>query len=217
MPPDLMVDAWFRHDVTSRQDWTDVIQRIDSQFGRLDCLVNNAGTYLVERIADTSMEQVRRVMAVNVESILLSLQASQELLRRSGKERCGGASVVNISSTAGLRGVAFSAVYCASKGAVTLLTRSVAKEFAVLRYPIRVNSVHPAGVDTPMVDSIIDRQVELELWPTREAAKAGFNALHPFGRIARPEEVAGGVVFLCSPAASFMTGSELVIDAGYSA
>jgi len=213
-PKDWMADAWWQLDVTSAEDWTRVVDEIGKRFGRLDCLINNAGIALVEHIADTSLEQWRRVMSVNVESVLLGLQAALPLLRESGKDRVGGSSAVNISSTAGLRGAALNAAYCASKGAVTLLTKAAAKEFAALQYPIRVNSIHPGVVGTPMVDSIATRYVEVGVCPSMEEAKQAFIAATQLRRMGRPEDIAGGAVFLCSPAASFMTGAELVIDGG---
>lgn len=216
-PYDLQVDCWLQHDVTSADAWGRVVGEIRSRFGRLDCLINNAGTSLVEHIAQTSIEQWRRASSVNVESVLLGMQASLPLLRESGATRAGGSSIVNFSSVAGLRGVAFNAAYCASKGAVTLLSKSAAKEFAALRYPVRVNSIHPGGVDTLMMDSIMERYVEVGFASSVEAVKAQFNAMSPYGRMAQPSEIAGGVVFLCSPAASYMTGSELVIDGGVTA
>lgn len=213
-PKDLNVDAWWKHDVTSTGDWRRLVDEIRRKFGRLDCLVNSAGVSLVQSIADTSIDQWRRVMSVNVESVLIGLKTSLPLLCESGKDRTGGSSVVNISSAAGLRGVAFNAAYCASKGAVTLLSKSAAKEFAALGYPIRVNSIHPGSVDTRMMDSILARYVELGRAVSMEEQKVAFTSRNPLGRMARPAEIAGGVVFLCSDAASFMTGSELVIDGG---
>lgn len=213
-PKDWAGDAWLRQDVTSAEDWARVMDDIGSRFGGLHCLVNNAGIALVETIAETSLAQWRRIMSVNVESILLGLQASLPLLRESGKERPGGSSVVNISSVAGLRGAPLSAAYSASKGAVTLLTKSAAKEFAGLRYPIRVNSVHPGVVETPMIDSIVQRYVDVGFCSSMAQAKEDFVSRTPMRRLALPEDIAGGVVFLCSPAASFMTGAELVVDGG---
>lgn len=215
-PADLDVDAWFQHDATSADDWNRIVRDVRTRFGRLDCLVNNAGMSLLQRFADTSLDQWRRVLSVNVESVVLGMQATLPLLRESGHRRTGGASVVNISSITSLRGSVFGAAYSASKGAMTLLTKSVAKEFAALGYPVRVNSVHPGVVETHMTDVVLARYVELDLGSAEEQ-RVAFHTMHPLGRMAQPEEVAGGVVFLCSPAASFMTGSELVIDGGYTA
>lgn len=215
-PPDLTVEAWLTHDVTSPDDWARVVGDVHRRFGRLDCLINNAGTSCLERFADTSLEQWRRVFSVNVESAVLGMQAFLPLLNESGHKRVGGAAVVNVSSIAGLRGGAWGAAYCASKGAMTLLSKSVAKEFAALKYPIRVNSVHPGVVETRMTDVVLAKYVELGI-ASMDAQRAAFDAMHPLGRIAKPEEIAGGVVFLCSSAASFMTGSELVIDGGLTA
>ena len=207
---------YLRHDVTSEADWTRVAGEIAGQHGRLDALVNNAGWSIVESIADTPLATWRRVQAINVESVLLGLHACMPMLREAGATRAGGASVVNFSSVGGLRGAAFNAAYCSAKGAVTLFTKSAAHEYGALKWPIRVNSVHPGGIDTAMMQGILDRYAELN-GGTSEAARAGVEARHPLGRLGDPAEIAGGVVFLCSPAASFMTGSELVIDGGFTA
>jgi NAD(P)-dependent dehydrogenase (short-subunit alcohol dehydrogenase family) len=209
--------TWMRHDVTSEADWRKVLERVRDEFGRLDCLVNSAGICPIHSIADTSLEIWRKVSAVNIESILLGLQTSLPLLRESGRDRIGGASVVNLASTAGLIGVPFAAAYCASKGAVTLLTKAAAKEFATLKYPIRVNSVHPSSVESSMMDTNFARFVDVGLASSKETAHARTAERNPMGRLARPEEIAGGVVFLCSPAASYMNGAELVIDGGITA
>jgi NAD(P)-dependent dehydrogenase (short-subunit alcohol dehydrogenase family) len=213
-PSSLHCAEWLTHDVTSESEWERVILEVTRGFGRLDCLIQNAGISLVSPIAETSLEQWRRVMSVNTESVLLGLKASIPHLRRAGEGRAGGSSVVICSSAAGLRGVEFNAAYCASKGAVTLLSRSAAREFAALRYPIRVNSIHPSGVETTMLNSIFARYAELGLAPSAEAAKNAGLANHPLHRLATAEEIAGAAVFLCSPAASYMTGAELLIDGG---
>lgn len=214
---DSNVDTWFQLDVTSQDEWAKVAADVRRRFGRLDCLINNAGISMVESIADISVEKWRRVFSVNVEGALLGLQSMLPLMRVGGGDRVGGASVVNVSSTAGLRGVALNSAYCASKGALRMLSRSAAKEFAVLKYPIRVNSIYPGNIETDMMGSILSRYVDMGLASSAEEQKALFISRSPSGRVAKPAEVAGAVAFLCSSAASYMTGSELVIDAGLTA
>jgi NAD(P)-dependent dehydrogenase (short-subunit alcohol dehydrogenase family) len=210
-------DAYYQHDVSSEADWERVAGAIRTGYGRLDALVNAAALARVSRIEDTTLAAWRAVQAVNVESILIGMQAMLELLKVGAKGRKGGASIVNFSSVGGQRGAAFVAAYCSSKGAVKLLSKCAAIEFAALGYGIRVNSVHPGGVATDMLESMMQRYVDLGAVPSREAAQAAIVANHPIGRLGTPDEIGGGVVYLCSSAASFVTGSELVIDGGFTA
>lgn len=201
-------------DVTDEAAWQDVIAQIDREFGRLDILVNNAGISVTNSIASTSLAEFRRCMAINVDSIFLGTRSAQSLLAKSGADRQGGSSIINLSSVGGLRGAPFMSTYCASKGAVKLYSKSAALEFALLKLPIRVNSVHPGGIETNMMDTIFARYVEEGLFPDLDAARATVSAGHAMSRMGKPEEIADGIVYLASPAASFMTGSELVIDGG---
>lgn len=204
-------------DVTNEEGWRDLATEIERRYGRLDCLVNNAGIAVVATIAEDTLESWRKVQSVNVESIFLSLKSLLPLLRISGETRKGGASVVNLSSVGGIGGAPLMTSYCTSKGAVRLLSKAAATEFAALSYNIRVNSVHPGGIETSMMDHIITRYVELGVSPNKESARASVDKQHPLKRWGLPEEIAGGIVYLCSPAASFVTGSELVIDGGFTA
>ncbi len=204
-------------DVTDEAGWAALAETIRQRWGRLDCLVNNAGIATITTIEENSLAVWRRQMAVNVDSMLLSCKAMLPLLREAGKTRAGGASVVNLSSVGGIGGAPFMAAYCTSKGAVRLFSKSAALEFAALRYNIRVNSVHPGGIQTGMMDEIIAAYVKLGVASDVATARAAVDAQHPLGRWGKPEEIAGGIVYLCSPAASFMTGSELVIDGGFTA
>jgi NAD(P)-dependent dehydrogenase (short-subunit alcohol dehydrogenase family) len=213
-PTDLESTAWLPLDVTSHADWEGVIREIGVRFGRLDCLVNNAGIYRVEAISETSLESWRHIFAVNVEGPFLGVRAALHLMRESGRSRPGWASIVNIASTAASRGTEFAAAYCASKAAVSLFSRSAAKEFAALGYPVRVNSVQPGVVETRMLDQALNQCVDRGGGESTQQLKATWCAHIPLGRVALPEEVAKGVVFLCSSAASFMTGTDLVIDGG---
>jgi len=209
--------SYRQHDVSSVADWKRIADEIRAKHGRLDALINGAAICKVMSIEETSLEDWRKVQSVNVESMLIGTQTMLPLLKESGKTRKGGASIVNFSSVGGQRGAAFTAAYCTSKGAVRLFSKSAAIEFGVLKYNIRVNSVHPGGIHTPMMHAIIDRYVELGAVPSREVAEAGVVAAHPIGRLGDPEEIGGGVVYLCSSDASFVTGSEFVIDGGFTA
>lgn len=210
-------DHYLQHDVTDAAAWRRISDFISDTYGRLDALVNNAGLSIVVKFEDSPLSEWHRVQQVNVDSIVVGVQTMLPLLKEGGKARKGGASIVNFSSVGGQRGAAFNAAYCTSKAAVLMLSKCLGAEFGALGYNIRVNSVHPGGVDTAMLNSIIDRYVELGAVPSRDAAVAGMTVNHPIGRIGRPDELGGGVVYLCSEAASFVTCSELVIDGGFTA
>ncbi|WP_327752275.1 SDR family oxidoreductase (plasmid) [Sphingobium sp. SJ10-10] len=210
-------DENYVQDVTDEAAWAALAADISQKHGRLDILVNNAGIALIASIEDETLESWRKLQAVNVDSLLLSHKAMLPLLRKGGEAREGGASIINLSSVGGLIGFPFTASYCASKGAVKLFTKAVACEFGMLRYNIRVNSIHPGGIDTSMLQTIARRNVEYGVATDEASARTDIEAQHPLGRWGRPEEIASGIVYLASPAASFMTGSELVIDGGFTA
>jgi NAD(P)-dependent dehydrogenase (short-subunit alcohol dehydrogenase family) len=209
-------DHYLRHDVTSEGDWQAVEALVREKYGRLDALVNLAAISVVGRIEDTPLGEWHRVNAINVDSVIIGTQIMLPLLKEGGKARPGGASIVNFSSVGGLRGAPFNAAYCTSKAAVKMLSKCMGAEFAALGYNIRCNSVHPGGIDTGMLTGIMDRYVELGASPSREASEAAMVAAHPIGRLGRPDEMGGGVVYLCSEAASFVTCSEFLMDGGFS-
>lgn len=203
-----------KHDVTSDADWRAVEALVRERHGRLDALINAAGFLHLKAFEETSLAEFHKVNAVNVDSAIIGTQIMLDLLKQGGKARPGGASVVNFSSIGGLRGAPFGAAYNSSKAAIAMLSKCLGAEFAALHYNIRVNSVHPGGIDTPMLGEIIDRCLEFGM-PSREVVLASMRARHPIGRLGRPDEISGGVVFLCSEAASFMTCDELVMDGGF--
>ena len=209
-------DHYLQHDVTSQANWQALAALVQDKYGRLDALVNNAGISIITRFDETPLSDFHRVNAVNVDSVIIGTQVLLPLLREGGKARKGGASVVNFSSVGGLRGAAFNAAYCTSKAAVKMLSKCLGAEFSALGYNIRVNSVHPGGVDTGMLDLIMDRYVELGAVPSREVALQGIVANHPIRRMGQPAEMGGGVVYLCSEAASFVTCAEFLMDGGFS-
>jgi len=196
-------------DVTSEQHWQDIVGEIAKRFGRLDTMVSNAGIGIaVPSIVDMSLADWRRQTAINLDGVFLSVKYCLPLMRKSG-----GGSVIMMSSLAGLRGSAVLAGYCATKGGVRMFAKAVAMECASAGDGIRVNSVHPGIIDTPIWGKI----------PT-EAAGAGRNApidpgerarlTTPLGRAGHARDITNGVLYLASDASSYMTGAELVIDGG---
>ncbi len=205
------------HDVTDAKAWEKIAQYVEEKFGRLDALVNVAGMSVVDSIEGTSLESWRKLYAVNVESMLIGHQIMLPLLKKGGEARASGAAIVNFSSIAGQRGAAFNAAYCSSKGAVKIFSKSAAIEFAALGYNIRVNTIHPGGVKTPMLEAIVNTYLEQGTIESAQQAYDGIVADHPIGRLGEAEDLGGGVVYLCSEAASFVTGAELNIDGGFTA
>jgi NAD(P)-dependent dehydrogenase (short-subunit alcohol dehydrogenase family) len=193
--------TFVRLDVTSESDWAAAVTEAERWYGKLDILVNNAGIGGGNRIEDTTLPEWERVMAVNATGVFLGTRAVIPAMRRAG-----GGSIVNISSQLGLVGTDNSSPqYQASKGAVRLLTKTTAIQYA--RDGIRANSVHPGPVVTAMTERRRADPEQYRLTVSRI----------PLGRYGQPLEVALGVLYLASDEASFVTGSELVIDGGWTA
>jgi NAD(P)-dependent dehydrogenase (short-subunit alcohol dehydrogenase family) len=190
-------------DVTGEEDWKAAMAEVERRHGRLDGLVNNAGVGTPGDVEQTPFAEWRRVMAVNADGVFLGCKYAMPLLARSKAP-----SIVNISSASGIVGGANLAAYNASKGAVRLLTKSVALYGARKRPPVRCNSVHPAFIEGDMVDAMVRSRPD----PARAMAK--LNAQIPVGRLGQPHEVANTVVWLLSRASSFTTGSEVLVDGG---
>jgi NAD(P)-dependent dehydrogenase (short-subunit alcohol dehydrogenase family) len=190
-------------DVTSEEAWTAALAEVERRHGRLDGLVNNAGVGTPGDIEKTSFAEWRRVMAVNADGVFLGCKHAMPLLARSKAP-----SIVNISSASGIVGGANLAAYNASKGAVRLLTKSVALYGARKRPPVRCNSVHPAFIEGDMVDAMVKTR------PDPAKAMAKLVAQVPVGRLGQAREVASTVVWLLSEASSFTTGSEVLVDGG---
>ena len=196
-----------QQDVASEADWRRVVDEILRRHGRLDVLVNNAGIVVIAPIEQETLEGWRRTQAVNMEGVFLG---SREAVRAM---KDGGGSIVNISSIEGIVGGPMVPAYNAAKGGVRLLTKSVALHCAQQGYRIRVNSVHPGYVGTPLVTNA------LGALPPDQAAALHQDLLGriPMGRLGEPREIANVVLFLASDESSYMTGSELVVDGGYTA
>jgi NAD(P)-dependent dehydrogenase (short-subunit alcohol dehydrogenase family) len=190
-----------RLDVTSESDWQQAVVVAQSRFGRLNVLVNNAGIGGGARIEETTVEDWDRMMAVNAKGVFLGTKTVIAAMRRAG-----GGSIINISSQLGLVGTDNSSPqYQASKGAVRLLTKATAIQYA--REGIRANSVHPGPIVTAMTERRRADPAQRQLMISRI----------PLGRYGEPDEVAYGVLYLASDESAYVTGSELVIDGGWTA
>jgi cyclopentanol dehydrogenase len=203
----------FQHDVTQQQAWHDLMQSIEGEGGRLDGLVNSAGLMVVRPFQLTDYELFRRQQTVNVDSVWLGCQAALPLLARAA-EVTGGSAIVNLSSILGLKGGAAHAAYCTSKGAVRLLTKALAVELG--KQKVRVNSVHPGLVETPLGLGAVRDMIEHGALATSfDTAMMAVAQRTPLGRTAQPLDVANVIAFLCSDESQYMTGSELTVDGGF--
>jgi NAD(P)-dependent dehydrogenase (short-subunit alcohol dehydrogenase family) len=203
-------------DVRREEDWRAACVLARALFGGLDILVNNAGIGEGGFLEDTSLEQLHRIASVNVDGVFLGMRECLPLLSTGGKRWAGGAAIVNLSSVAGLIGSPRLHAYGASKGAVRLMTKSVALECGIKKYPVRVNSVHPGIIDTDMVQLLVNGTMEARAID-EPAARKFLADRAPMGRMGKPEEIASVIAFLCSDDASFVTGSEVVVDGGMTA
>lgn len=206
---------FMKHDVTDEKQWEAATAGVVKHFGGYDILVNNAGIETAAFLSQCTVEDFRRVMDVNVTGVFLGLKHAVRAMSPGGAAGKGG-SIINLSSVAGLIGTTGHISYHASKGAVRLLSKAAAVECAQLGTGIRVNSVHPAIVRTEMGDNFMKHAVDLGLVPDLATAEAAFKAGHLLG-FGAPPDVAGAVVYLASDAARWITGSELVLDGGYTA
>ena len=191
------------HDTTDEAQWEAICAGILQEHGHLDILLNGAGvgSNAVE-LENMTLETWRHCLAVNLDGVFLGCKHGIRAMRQGS-----GGSIINISSILGIVGMPTAANYCASKGGVKLLTKAAALECARKTPPIRVNSIHPGFIDTPMVASAIQRRgPEFNDYIRHNV---------PFGGLGQPRDIAEGVVYLASDAARFVTGSELTIDGGF--
>ena len=191
-----------KQDVTSESGWRDLVDMIMERFGTLDVLVNCAGVFLPASIAETTLEKWRWVMSINLDGVFLGTKYSAEAMKKSG-----GGSIINMSSAGGIIGTANASAYASSKGAVRLFTKAAAVEYSKSYndYNVRVNSVHPGVIETPMTAPLIDE------------ARDDMLGWLPVGAFGKPDDVAYGVLYLASDESRYLTGSELVIDGGWTA
>jgi len=198
---------FLEHDVSDEKRWGEVVDETVRRFGGLNVLVNSAGIGTEGTIENTSLAQFRKMMAINVEGTFLGCQNAVRVMKGGGQP----CSIVNISSVAGIVSGYQMAAYSASKGAVRLLTKSVALHCARAGYDIRCNSVHPAFIDTPMV------QGGLAQAPDYEKAHARLMRMVPLRKLGEPDDIGYMILYLASDESKFVTGAEMVVDGGCTA
>ena len=192
-------------DVSREADVAEVLGQVAERFGRIDILVNNAGVAGANKPTDQITEaEWDFVQGINVKGVFFATKHVIPHMRRAG-----GGSIINLSSIYGLVSAPDVPPYHASKGAVRLMTKTDALIYA--REKIRVNSIHPGFIWTPMVEGFVADQGD------QATARAGLDALHPLGHVGEPDDIAWGCVYLASDESKFITGTELVIDGGYTA
>lgn len=206
---------FIKHDVAIEEQWEAAVKFAVQSYGGLDIVVNNAGVASAARpIEELSLSSWRNLMAINLDGVFLGIKYAIPPIKARAHLWPGGGSIINISSIMGIIGAPRTAAYCAAKGGVRLLTKAAALELAPAR--IRVNSVHPGYIDTPLLRTGTEKL---------EARKAGSGkrlvddavAKHPLGHLGEEKDIAHAVRFLASCDSAFMTGSEVVVDGGYTA
>ncbi len=187
-------------DVASEEEWDTVVADVIATHGRLDVVINNAGIFRSARLVQETLEQWDTVIAINQTGVFLGMRAAAKAMIEAGN----GGSIVNISSVAGLEGIFGSMAYSASKWAVRGMTKVAAKELG--RYGIRVNSIHPGLIETPMTagfPAIVD-----------DEKRRRNEKMTPLGRVGTPEDIAKMALFLAGAASDYCTGQEFVVDGG---
>ena len=198
---------FLRQDVTSEDDWKRATRETFDRLGGFEILVNNAGIYMMKGIEEMSLDDWRFVSSINLDGVFLGTKHGVRAMKQAGN----GGSIVNFSSIEGIIADANTCAYNASKGGVRLLTKSAALHCAKSGYGIRVNSVHPGFIQTSMVENYLSTTDD------PEGNRKLIESLHPIGKIGEPDDIANGVLYLASDESKFVTGSELVIDGGFTA
>ncbi|USG61553.1 glucose 1-dehydrogenase [Sneathiella marina] len=200
-------DVIFRElNVVDPASWAAVVEAVVDRWGSLDILLNSAGIGRAHPLMDMTLEEWQQTISINLDGTFLGTQAAMRAMAASD-----GGSIINISSVAGLVGLPMASAYSASKGGVKLFTKAAALECAELKLNIRINSVHPGYIETPMVMRRF-KDLEAEADDIQKLKEQ-----HPLGRLGQREEVASMILYLASDESAFVTGAEFVIDGGYSA
>ena len=201
---------FYKLDVTREENWSSVMATVAAELGTLDVLVNGAGIECVKLIDDLTLEDWHRVSRINLDGVFLGTKYGIRAMT-------GGGSIINISSVAGLIGSPGQSAYNMTKGGVLLFSKSAALECGRLGNGVRINTIHPGVIDTPMLSETLPDWTAVGYGETDDKTMEAVLAMHPIGRIGQAIEVAKGILFLASDDSSFMTGSAMVIDGGFTA
>ena len=204
-----------KHDVTREADWDNTVGVCREKFSRLDVLVNNAGIMLNIPFSLCSYDDFKKQQTINVDSIFIGCKAAYPLMQESAATTAGS-SIINLSSIFGQISGPMHSAYCASKGAVRMLSKSLAVELGRMGTNIRVNSVHPGPVNTELGRSAAVDAERLGLIESADARNDEVGKIFPMGRWGEAEDVSGVIAFLAADASKFVSGAELVVDGGYS-
>jgi NAD(P)-dependent dehydrogenase (short-subunit alcohol dehydrogenase family) len=199
-----------RHDVTQEDQWIDALAETERRFAGLHVLVNNAGIGLTKDFESITLEEWRRVHAIDLDGVFLGCKRALPLMAKTVKANSLGGSIINISSISGIIAGHNMAAYNSAKAAVRHLSKSVALHCAKRGYAIRCNSVHPVFIATPILDGLVERL-------GRDEAYAKLGRQVPLGHIGEPDDIAYAVLYLASDESKFVTGAELKVDGGISA
>jgi len=196
-----------RLDVSKKEEWDKLFSDVQSEFGSVDIMINNAGIALLGNIEDVKAEDWQRIHDVNIMGVFFGTQGAITAMKEKG------GAIVNLSSIAGDVAELNFAAYNASKGAVKMLTKNAAVHCAKAGYPVRINSIHPGYTETPLIAGALGA-IPPEMAQALVQETVG---RIPMGRFAQPDEIAGPILFLVSDDASYVTGSALTVDGGYTA
>ena len=206
-----------RLDVTQEAEWKVVMGGVCEELGGLDVLVNNAGMECIRMISDLTLDEWHEVCRVNLDSVFLGTKYGIRAMTDGSTGRPKGGSIVNLSSVAGIIGTPGQSAYNMSKGGVRLFTKSAALECARLGHGIRVNSVHPGVIETPMVEAAVKEWTAVGFGATDEETREVLLSMHPIGRLGQAIDIAKAILYLASDDSDFITGAELVVDGGLTA
>jgi 3(or 17)beta-hydroxysteroid dehydrogenase len=204
-------------DVSNPENWRGVISEIERSAGNLDILVNNVGLTMSKSIENTSLEDWRLLMNINLEGPFIGTKTALPVMKKSALRTPYGGSIINVSSISGIVGTANLACYTATKGGLRFFSKSAALEFAKAGYRIRVNTIHPGLTEGASADVLFKASVDSGQCVDMEEAARFWTSRYPVNRMARPADIGSGVLFLASDESNFMTGTELIMDGGLTA